>query len=182
MGKKTIIPASAEAKNAFDAGIESIKMSNSSVPNISKEDKKGAKLLKAIEPLVDYAIEHAPKFEDNLPRKFELQLLSDDKTFIAETTLKIVALEIETQRLKDANTVAGIRMRKNYRIVYDAGMKTLDDDNSVAIVCETLGTPYKRPPLSDQQKADKAIKALEKAQIKADKAANKIAKKTAKKA
>ena len=96
MGKKTIVPASEEAKNAFDVGIGSIQASNSAIPNISKDDKKGARLSKSIEPLVDYAVEHAAKFEENLPRKFDTQDLVNDQVIISVNTSKIAALEIET--------------------------------------------------------------------------------------
>lgn len=182
MGKKTIVPASEEAKNAFDAGMERIQESNSAIPNISKDDKKGAKLLKKIEPLINEAIEHAPKFEEHLPRKFDVQELVDDQAAIALNLSKIAALEIQVQHLKDANAVAGIRMRKNYRIVLDAATATLKNDNSVSAVCERLAAPYKRTPMSDEKKAENAKKALEKATIKAEMTAQKVVDKAAKKA
>jgi hypothetical protein len=181
MEKKTV-PASAEAQSAFDTGIESIQVSNKSIANISKGDKKGGRLLKSIEPLVDDAIEHASKFEDHFPRKFTIQELEDDQALISANSSKITALEIEVRRLKDANVMAGIRTRKNYRIVFVAAVKSVNDDNSLATIVEKMSAPYKKAALTDEQKAEKATKELEKATMKAEKAAKKVADKATKKA
>jgi hypothetical protein len=106
----------------------------------------------------------------------------DDQAFVALNLSKVAALEIETQRLKDGNAVAGIRMRKNYRIIVDAAVETSKKNNSVSAISERLAAPYKRKPLSDEKKAENAKKALEKATIKVAKTVQKVADKAAKKA
>ncbi len=180
MVKKTIISDSAEDAMPFEAIIEQLHKSNGSMLDISQDDKVGGKLSKKIAPLVDTAIEYAPKFEQHLPRKFEIQKVANAQAAIKRNKLKIAALKLEVQRLEDNNVYLGIQTAKDYRTIYEASVEAVKEDASLKSMSDELGAPYKKPTLSDERKAEIAQTNADKAAAKAAVLVAKVAAKAAK--
>jgi hypothetical protein len=155
MKANKILPASMEAEDTFRQNLEGIKQSNSNLPDVSPDDKKGGKINDAIILLLSHSIENATHVENNLPRNFDLQAMVDNKAIFEANQSKITALEREIQRLKDANTFTGIQLSESYRIIYDAAKKSAKDDASLLPLRDKLGTPFMKTPTNNLKKEDK---------------------------
>ncbi len=153
---------STELNNSFNTGIESIQQANSTLPTVSSKDKRGSKLSQKVEALIPVALQNVANFENHLPRNFAVDRIPNNHETIKSNRSKVAALGLEIKRLEDVNIVLGIEISHDFRIIHQAGVKTIKDDASFSAIVADLGSPFKKKSKASAQKANKKTAPVEK--------------------
>ncbi len=142
----------------FYDGIQLINGYTRSLPTVAPKDKKGRKLNKKVFPLVEKAIESAPKLENHLKRDFTTQNLIDNKAALDSNLNKVKALLEQVNLLLSANTCIGKEIDLDYRIIYAASQNAAKEDVSLIPICDALGAPFKKKAAGEGKKGKKTAK------------------------
>ncbi len=142
----------------FYEGLQIIDDSNSHLPTVAPKDKKGRKVNKKILPLVQKAIDSAPKLENHLKRDFTTQNLIDNKAAHDSNEAKISELYSRIDLLISSNTLIGKEIDLDYRTIYAASQDAADEDVALIPIRDALGVPFQRKGAGEGKKGKKTPK------------------------
>lgn len=142
----------------FYQGIQLINGYTSSLPTVSPKDKKGRKLNKKVLPLVQKAIDSAPKLENHLKRDFTTQNLIDNKAALDSNLDKVKVLLEQVDRLLSTNTCIGKEIDLDYRAIYAASQDAAQDDVAMISIRDELGAPFQKKAAGEGKKGKKVPK------------------------